>query len=162
MAENSAPRLDDDALDPHLPEHIRGEKRLGIQRSDWMSGWFVPWSPRNDNQNAEGPWSHWVQLAHAIITADGKAHADARCVPVPDQRVPLAECPPGLFWYGDTLAMKTEYTTTLENPRRYQCDAYIVASGEYFAGGVGGDVAKRAALMVLPIEEPESLLRIPR
>lgn len=79
-----------------------------------------------------------------------------------DQRVSLADCPPGLFWYGDTLAMKTEYTPTLENPRRFQCDAYIVASGEYFAGGVGGDVAKRAALMVLPIEAPESLLRAPR
>ena len=78
MAENGAPRLDDDALDPHLPEHIRGEKRLGIQRSDWLPGWFVPWSPRNDNQNAEGPWAHWVQLAREIIAADEKAHAAAR------------------------------------------------------------------------------------
>lgn len=76
-----------------------------------------------------------------------------------DHRVTLNECPPGLFWYGETLAMKTEYVTTLENPRRYQCDAYVVASGEYFAGGVGGDVAKRGALMVLPIDEPESVLR---
>jgi hypothetical protein len=76
-----------------------------------------------------------------------------------DRRVTLNECPPGLFWYGSTLGMKTEYATILENPRRCQCDAYIVASGEYFAGGVGGDVAKRGALMVLPIAEPESLLR---
>lgn len=62
MAENIAPRLDDDALDPHLPDYVRGEKRLAMQRSDWMPSWFVPWSPRNDNQNAEGPWSHWSSL----------------------------------------------------------------------------------------------------
>ncbi len=63
----------DEALDAHLPESVRGEKRCGIQRSDWLPGWFVPWSPRNENQNAEGPWSHWVALAHAIIAADQKA-----------------------------------------------------------------------------------------
>lgn len=66
-------RPDDEALDPHLPDTVKSERRCGIQRSDWMTGWFVPWSPRNDNQNAEGPWSHWVALAHAIIAADEKA-----------------------------------------------------------------------------------------
>lgn len=65
----------DDQLDPHLPDHLRGEKRCGIQRSDWLPGWFVPWSPRNENQNAEGPWSHWVALAHAILEADAAARA---------------------------------------------------------------------------------------
>ena len=78
MADDSAPRIDDDTLDPFLPEHLQGEKRLGIQRSAWLPGWFVPWSPRNDNQNSEGPWSHWVELAKAIIAADEKAHAAAR------------------------------------------------------------------------------------
>ncbi len=78
MVDDSAPRIDDDTLDPFLPEHLQGEKRLGIQRSAWLPGWFVPWSPRNDNQNAEGPWSHWVQLAREIIAADEKAHAAAR------------------------------------------------------------------------------------
>ena len=68
-------RPDDEALDPHLPESIRAEKRCVIQRSDWMTAWFVPWSPRNDNQNAEGPWSHWVALANAILAADAKAIA---------------------------------------------------------------------------------------
>lgn len=66
-------RADDEALDPHLPDTVKSERRCGIQRSDWMTSWFVPWSPRNDNQNAEGPWSHWVALAHAIIAADEKA-----------------------------------------------------------------------------------------
>lgn len=65
-------RPDDDALDPHLPDHVRGAKRCAIQRG-WMAGWFVPWSPRNDNQNAEGPWSDWVALAHAILAADAAA-----------------------------------------------------------------------------------------
>lgn len=71
----------DDDLLPYLPESVRGEKRCGIQRSVWMESWFVPWSPRNDNQNAEGPWSHWVVLARAILAADEKARAalkDAR------------------------------------------------------------------------------------
>ena len=62
----------------------------------------------------------------------------------------LDDCPPGLFWFGDTLGFKSEYTTTLENPRRYQCDAYVVASGEYFRGGAR-DTAERATLIVQPV-----------
>lgn len=65
----------DDDLLPHLPEFIHGERRCGIQRSEWLDGWFVPWSPSNDNQNAEGPWSHWVVLAQEILKADVKARA---------------------------------------------------------------------------------------
>ena len=76
-------RPSDEDLDPHLPEAIRSEKRCGIQRSAWMTGWFVPWSPRNDNENAEGPWSHWVALARNIIAADEKALA-ALTTPKPD------------------------------------------------------------------------------
>lgn len=63
----------DEALDPHLPEHVQGAKRCGIQRSAWLPSFFVGWSPRNDNQNAEGPWSDWVALAHAILAADADA-----------------------------------------------------------------------------------------
>ncbi|WBO23980.1 hypothetical protein [Sphingomonas abietis] len=70
-----AARPEDDALIPHLPEHLSAERRCGIQRSAWLTGWFVPWSPRNDNENAEGPWSHWVDLAHKIIEADKAAIA---------------------------------------------------------------------------------------
>jgi hypothetical protein len=73
----SVARPDDDALDPHLPERIQGDRRCGIQRSDWLTGWYVPWSPRNDNQNAEGPWSHWVALAHEILRIDQEAIARA-------------------------------------------------------------------------------------
>jgi hypothetical protein len=70
-------RPDDDVLEPHLPEYIDAAKRCGIQKSDWIPGWYVPWSPRNDNQNAEGPWSHWVALAHEILRIDQEAIAKA-------------------------------------------------------------------------------------
>jgi hypothetical protein len=66
-------RPDDDALEPHLPEHVQGARRCGIQRSAWLPGWFVGWSPRNDNENAEGPWSDWVALARAILATDAEA-----------------------------------------------------------------------------------------
>lgn len=74
---SDANRPSDEQLEAHLPESVRAEKRCGIQRSAWMTSWFVPWSPRNDNENAEGPWSHWVALAHEILKADAKAIAAA-------------------------------------------------------------------------------------
>lgn len=69
-------------------------------------------------------------------------------------KMTLAECPPGLFHFNDTLCFKSEYTTTLENPRRYQCDAYVVESGEYFHGGTAGDVLARSNLLVEPLYTP--------
>lgn len=83
LASGSEPGLarpDDDDLFPYLPEHVQGERRCGIQQSPWLTGWYVPWSPRNDNENAEGCWSHWVALAHEILKADAVAvgaHATA-------------------------------------------------------------------------------------
>jgi len=68
-------RPSDEALQAHLPEYIQGAKRCGIQRSLWLPSFFVGWSPRNDNENAEGPWSDWVALAHAILAADAAAIA---------------------------------------------------------------------------------------
>lgn len=87
--------------DVRLPSYVQKHKLAGK-----VTGYF--W--------VRPQWAKPPALRHALIAADEKAHADARGVSVPDQRVPLAECPPGLFWYGDTLAMKTEYATTLENP----------------------------------------------
>lgn len=78
MGEGEIERPADDELDAFLPEHLKAERRCGIQRSLWLGGWFVPWSPRNDNENAEGPWSHWVALAHAILLEDDKAIAAYR------------------------------------------------------------------------------------
>jgi len=53
----------------------------------------------------------------------------------------LAACPPGLFQYGATLGFRSEYGD----------DAFIVATGEYFWGGVNGDRDARSALLVAPI-----------
>lgn len=44
-----------------------GGKRCGMQWTPWMVDWFTSWSPRNDNNNAEGPWDHWVDLALLIL-----------------------------------------------------------------------------------------------
>jgi hypothetical protein len=74
---SDANRPSDEQLEAYLPASVRAEKRCGIQRSAWLTSWFVPWSPRNDNENAEGPWSHWVALAHEILKADAKAIAAA-------------------------------------------------------------------------------------
>jgi hypothetical protein len=65
--------ITDDQLEPHLPEYLEGAKRCGIQRSVWLPSFYVGWSPRNDNENAEGPWSDWVALARAILKADREA-----------------------------------------------------------------------------------------
>lgn len=70
-------RPSDEALDGFLPESVRAEERCGIQRSAWISSGYVAWSSRTDNENAEGPWSHWVSLAHAILKTDAAAIAAA-------------------------------------------------------------------------------------
>ncbi|QQV76536.1 hypothetical protein H5J25_13900 [Sphingomonas aliaeris] len=69
--------VSDDDIEGHLPEYIQGAKRCGIQRSVWLPSFYVPWSPRNDNENAEGPWSDWVALARQILVVDAEARAKA-------------------------------------------------------------------------------------
>jgi len=44
-----------------------GGKRLGMERSEWLNDWFMSFSPRNSNSNAEGPWDHWADLAVQIL-----------------------------------------------------------------------------------------------
>lgn len=46
---------------------VKAGKRCGVQWTPWMGDWFVSWSPRNSNSNAEGPWAHWVDLAVRIL-----------------------------------------------------------------------------------------------
>lgn len=66
------------------------------------------------------------------------------------KRVMLHNCPVGLFLFGDTLAVMTEYSTSpSENARVSQRDAYIIESGEYFWGGTNSP-EDRARLMVTP------------
>lgn len=47
--------------------HIDAGKRCGMTKSDFLDDWFVSYSPRNSNNNAEGPWCHWVHLARLIL-----------------------------------------------------------------------------------------------
>lgn len=46
---------------------IGAAKRCGVQWAPWMGDWFTSWSPRNSNNNAEGSWDHWVDLAIKIL-----------------------------------------------------------------------------------------------
>lgn len=71
--------------------------------------------------------------------------------------VRLDQAPPGLFIFGDCLGFKTEYRTN-----EGRVEAYVVASGEFFAGGTS-TVAERNALMVTPVEiADQSALRLAR
>jgi hypothetical protein len=69
-----------------------------------------------------------------------------------DDDVPLAECPIGLFRYGDTLALKTEYGNN-----EGRIDAYIVPSGEFFWGAHPQSIASQRATLVRPITEIAAL-----
>jgi hypothetical protein len=52
------------------PVAVTGGKRLGITWASWMGDWFVSYSPRNDNENAEGQWDQWVSMAIKILQHD--------------------------------------------------------------------------------------------
>ena len=47
-----------------------GARMLAMCRSKWLEDWWISYSPRNDNQNAEGTWEEWVSLASKILEAD--------------------------------------------------------------------------------------------
>jgi hypothetical protein len=52
----------------HEEPALSAGKRLGVQWCPWMGDWFTSWSPRNDNNNAEGEWDQWVDLALKILS----------------------------------------------------------------------------------------------
>jgi hypothetical protein len=56
----------DDEFD-EVPVFAAG-KRTGLQHTSWMGDWFVSWSPRNGNSNAEGPWDQWVDFALKVLS----------------------------------------------------------------------------------------------
>ncbi|CAA2142788.1 hypothetical protein [Hyphomicrobium sp. ghe19] len=69
-------------------------------------------------------------------------------------KVSLDDCPTGLFWFGETLGFKSEYSRPKAEGDLIvgaQCDAYVVGSGEYFWGGTS-DWRARAKLMVTPLD----------
>lgn len=57
----------------------------------------------------------------------------------------LKDCPVGLFYFGDTLALKTEYGNN-----EGQIDAFIVSSGEFFWGAAPQTIASQREQMVTP------------
>jgi len=66
--------------------------------------------------------------------------------------VTLHDCPPGLFLFEQTLALKSEYKTeSLSRPGSWQSDAYLIESGEYFWGATSDPVA-REQLLVTPLD----------
>lgn len=46
---------------------VAAGKRLAVEQSEWLDGWFTSASPRNGNSNAEGQWCQWVHLARQIL-----------------------------------------------------------------------------------------------
>ncbi len=49
---------------------IKTGRRLALQRSNFIDDWYMSYSPRNDNGNAEGNWKEWVEFAKKIIEKD--------------------------------------------------------------------------------------------
>lgn len=73
--------------------------------------------------------------------------------------VTLAECPPGLFLFGNTLGFKSEYMSPSTHvPGGYKVDAYVVESGEFFWGGTSNP-REREVLLVQPMELDDILKR---
>lgn len=46
---------------------VTAGKRLALTHYGHIGDWFNSYSPRNDNDNAEGPWDQWVDLAVMIL-----------------------------------------------------------------------------------------------
>ena len=63
------------------------------------------------------------------------------------ERVPLRDCPTGLFLYKGTLCLRTQYSVD---------PAYVVSSGEIFTGGAKTHLG-RLRLMVTPITAANAL-----
>jgi hypothetical protein len=63
------------------------------------------------------------------------------------RRIRLKNCPVGLFWCGETLALKTEYGN---NEGRIH--AYIVSSGEMFWGDAPQSVSSQRDTLVTPMD----------
>lgn len=88
-----------------------------------------------------------------IIVSDRHEPRIVRRVPImlsiaEGEGAPLWQCPPGLYLHGDTLIMKTQYSTIVPGGGK-KPDCYIVDGGEYFCGGVRGEQIRD--LIVQPV-----------
>lgn len=63
-----------------------------------------------------------------------------------DETVSLASAPIGLFYYRETLALKTEY-----GDNNGRIDAYIVDSGEFFWGDAPQTIESQRATQIMPV-----------
>lgn len=63
-------------------------------------------------------------------------------------KVPLYDCPIGLFIFKGVVCLKTEYSTKYDDG--YHNDVYICSTGETFWGGTN-DIITRDALYVTPL-----------
>jgi len=80
--------------------------------------------------------------------------APAKAAPMRED-VTLADAPVGLFWCGETLALKTEYGNN-----EGRIDAYIVSSGEFFWGHAPQSIASQRATLVTPIDDEAAHTRL--
>lgn len=64
--------------EPRKPvTYFSAGRRLAMHQSEWLPSFYVSYSPRNDNSNAEGPWEEWVDLARQIIAEDESRKASS-------------------------------------------------------------------------------------
>lgn len=67
---------------------IVGGRRCAISSSEWLSGWFVGYSPRNgENASVEGPWEDWVTLARSILEIEAARSALSKATAQPKDGV---------------------------------------------------------------------------
>lgn len=66
-------------------EIVSGGRRCGVAKSGVLSDWYVSYSPRNDNMNAEGRWEDWANLARRILAHPlTQEHAPHLYLPMPE------------------------------------------------------------------------------
>lgn len=145
-------------LEPAAPEGRQDDKPVA-----WVRKWNFRGTPRadefTDNADRAEQWRTHPQTNEVIPlytrpTEQAVTEAQGwRLMPDGDP-VELDECPEGLFLFGRTLVLMTEYARThvdaADGRTFLQRDAYIVASGEYFWGGTS-DAQERARLIVQPL-----------
>ena len=110
---------------------LQSGKRCGVRHTPWMGDWFTSWSPRNDNENSEGPWDHWVDLAIKILQ-------DPFTESVRPDAYETAKGLSPLGFYSETkkdltkkeLEEKTKLVDIIRNASKEYCD-YGVAANEF-------------------------------
>jgi hypothetical protein len=106
---------------------------------------YHDWCVANEKRD---PWPYTRGIEEAVRAALktlGRSYIDWQI----GEPVALAQCPIGLFRFGDTLVLKTEYRGD-----EGRIDAYIVESGEFFWGDPPQTVKSQRAQIVYPVTPP--------